>query len=742
MIEQSVSTVIDPFNLDKNMEETISRMIIDKVSLPKDSRTRDILSTDLYMDGFRYYDFKDDLSHDASTSFLMCYLNSTPEKVMLSIANKARVVGLSATASIQTVTGNYNIEYLEDALKEKFYKLDNQDYKRIKDKVEQRIKHNYKISVNVEKTPENDVTAMANSIFNQSGFIEKYEGVFSDYSDENDDNFQLRRLIKTILAIRDFIVNDSSKVILVLTNKNLKLSGSSDIFCKEMMKQIVEDIAKDNGKLVPKVHHLFGNDFETQRKEYNDEIKRGDKIILFSSYPSVGTGQNLQYEENVGDEVTKRDIDSIYIENPTHILVSTDNLKEESQLIKYIYQMETLKKNGEINAITALRNIKTAFKKFDKPSFPYKFSFYSYNAESVNNHKVKILVQAIGRICRTGGDRKRHDVNIYVDDEIIGKIDFDCIKNKLINPEFKEIIKLSQHTSKPEQISKNLNMAFERNLRITKRIENILSENKVSWQESDIDTWKKLREFVLKHPTISRQDLNACRIKDDIKGIRDFYLESLDGEVINSYQYMPDFDINGAQKELFPIQYFKIAQKGYVTINDEECRLKQLMRIPDVEKGFKEAGYATCFEPNELIILPTVYQNIYKGALGEEAGRILLNKYGIKLNEITDTKKFEKFDYQLDGYENVYVDFKNWSENDLVNRREYLEKSLKKLENINGQAALIINLVASDFIIKGNKILEISSLTKKSGKCAYPLDEKEKIELIKRIKEVVEIGNH
>ena len=73
--------------------------------------------TDFYVNGFRYYDFKDDMSHDTSTKISMCYLDNTPEGFLLTLSNRAMIVGLSATASIDTVTGNYNLAYIKEQLK-------------------------------------------------------------------------------------------------------------------------------------------------------------------------------------------------------------------------------------------------------------------------------------------------------------------------------------------------------------------------------------------------------------------------------------------------------------------------------------------------------------------------------------------------------------------------------------------------------------------------------------------------
>ena len=150
-IEQAVSTIIDPFNLDYVMAKNIISMIVDHISIPVVDRGIDVFDTDFYMNGFRYYDFKDDLSHDVSTSMAMSYLESTPEKFMLSLANRARVVGLSATATIKTVTGNYDFEYLQDKLGDSIYKLSAEERDDLRKYVEGRLHNSDGINVFVEK---------------------------------------------------------------------------------------------------------------------------------------------------------------------------------------------------------------------------------------------------------------------------------------------------------------------------------------------------------------------------------------------------------------------------------------------------------------------------------------------------------------------------------------------------------------------------------------------------------------
>lgn len=698
-IDQAVSTIISYFNLDSDMAKTLSALIVDDIALPLESRKRDMFSTDFYMNGFRYYDFNDDPSHDVSTTIRMCYLDNTPEKFILSLANKAKVVGLSATASIRSVTGNYDLEYITKRLGEAYYEITDSDRKRISDYVHEKLKCDYPIAVKGIGFENTEPDTIARSLFTNEAKVEKYKGKFEQFvtDDKSNPNYEINRVGKTLLAIKNFVQKKHSKVMLVLTNKNIKFNNEEDPFNLDLMNEFISDLSLELGlKKKPKIHYLFGTDFEKEKATYYEEVKAGEKVVLFSSYPAVGTGQNLQYEleENSGEDELKKkkDIDTIYVEEPTNIIVHRDNIKEEGELNKYIYQMETLRANGEISPNKSMSNIKGAFKKYMSPNSFVRLDRDVYQCESTNNHKVKILVQAVGRICRTEG--KAEEVNIYVDNDILQKINFRLMKSRLMNPEFEMLINKSSFVSEVDQETKNvLNRAMDRNERLESRINNILSSNKDSWNTDDIAQWNLMRETVLKYPTISKAKLEELVIETGFESLKDFYLFEKEGRTLYQYSYFA----GDKDKPKGTILLGEQTGPGWTLINRDNSRLPILLSEYAVREYFKKRGYATNFEKNEGIILPVIYQNIYKGALGEVAGRIILESRRVKLLEITDPNKFEKFDFCLANHPDIYIDFKNWSENDYVERQEYFDKCKRKLELVKGKKVYVINMYASEF---------------------------------------------
>ena len=45
----------------------------------------------------------------------------SPERILLHLSEKAKIIGISATATLDTVVGNYDLEYLQRMLQDKYY---------------------------------------------------------------------------------------------------------------------------------------------------------------------------------------------------------------------------------------------------------------------------------------------------------------------------------------------------------------------------------------------------------------------------------------------------------------------------------------------------------------------------------------------------------------------------------------------------------------------------------------------
>ena len=113
----------------------------------------------------------------------------------------------------------------------------------------------------------------------------------------------------------------------------------------------------------------------------------------------------------------------------------------------------------------------------------------------------------------------------------------------------------------------------------------------------------------------------------------------------------------------------------------ESARLSQLLKVKNAngetfEEHFRKKGFSiTGNTYNELdgkmmILTPAGFNDIYKGAIGEEALQFFLEPLFIqwsrhhdaKIEGIDDLDYFEYFDFTLTGFgsEKIYLDAKNW----------------------------------------------------------------------------------
>lgn len=78
------------------------------------------------------------------------------------------------------------------------------------------------------------------------------------------------------------------------------------------------------------------------------------------------------------------------------------------------------------------------------------------------------------------------------------------------------------------------------------------------------------------------------------------------------------------------------------------------MKWKSLREYFIRNGYATKFKPEEYIMSPAVWNNIYKGALGEAVGKFWFAEIlGINLEELDNPEIFEVFDFKNPRYTDI-----------------------------------------------------------------------------------------
>lgn len=679
-IQEAVMQVLEMFGL--NNYRMVSRVMLSITgSSIKNKISNDLFDLDFYSNGFRFYEFSEHKVSALKTKIDFYEMKDTPEHFLITLASKAYVVGLSATGNIQTVLGNYNLKYIKEKIGDRFYTLSQQDIDRSNKLINERLNINKAITKVIPVESNSDILS---SFFKDIEYGIALEGEIDKTFDDNKDFLKIK--LFNVLSVIDSFIYSDNKALLVLTNRNVHKDNhvfSEKNFNRYFEYKKYEDTSKKLDNI--KCFYMDSNNFDDRKKEYINELQSGNRVILISSYQTVGVGQNLQYK--IGKN--EYDIDALYIEKPTNLVVDSNKFNKDSysDLMKYIYQIESLKENGELYYNEASNSIVSGF--YKKYNIIKRIENKIYESESLQFYAISILIQAVGRICRTNDVVQNK--TIYVDKDIFREVDLSKIKDKRVNYEFEAIINMQNELkileSKIERDSE-LIIAQNNNRAIASKLK---FEARTGWNEEKISWWKELRYFVLKHPTISTQELSKY---PQYKNLYVSFKTSSNCYYFNHENDYSDIDLRLTKSDLKD------------EMSETNCRLDVIMKNPIVKKHFEDNGYCTSFYPNENLLLPAVYNNVYKGALGEIVGEFILKHYGINIEYIKELNEYEKFDYKLND---LYFDFK------LMKNTGYdinYTKVRNKLNLISGKEAIIINTLGDNkmLITNNENVLTIPAL--------------------------------
>lgn len=252
------------------------------------------------------------------------------------------------------------------------------------------------------------------------------------------------------------------------------------------------------------------------------------------------------------------------------------------------------------------------------------------------------------------------------------------MNDRLLNKEFIALLdKIKEQSSTQIEEASFENRASLLSVRVNKFINNMLRED---WTDDRIVKWQQLRELVLRAPTMDAEQLSKNFIA------KNFYVEI--PEKNNHLFYRQEEDYNNIEISFTKRKNFNLE------VSDVASKLNILMSIPEIKTFFIKKGWATHFKTNDYIMSPALFNNIYKGALGEVVGRYLF-WYVLKLEmeEISDPNLFELFDYKLVNFP-IYLDFKNWHETTIFKDEDMLNKIESKAAKCSCRFVIIANIVS------------------------------------------------
>lgn len=725
-IDAAVSSVLNIFGFGDNHRRLLTSLIINNSSLYHSTKgsNNSLLLADFYSTGFRYYTLSDDKYSDLTTRIDTLFLDATPESFMLVLANRAKIVGLSATGNILSATGNYDLEYLKPQLGDKYYQLSAREISTLK--LMQKLREYYNNAEVIVKRINAESDNLLDEINLSEGKKQEWLEIISSLADSP---YYQNNFAKIAKAISDFVIQPKTKILLVLTNG---LPDESKLYSKTNVERLISDVA-DYSKAQSKVKVVllrsptFDDDIATFREE---AWKRDQKVIVLSTYNSVGTGQNITYatRRRKGEPVEK-EIDCLYIEYPTNSVVNINDKERglsEDDLIRFIYQVECLCQCGDISESSMRKIIKGAFARYLRGrAFPELGPVY--NSQSVNNNQLKTLIQAVGRMSR--GKKKKGQERIYVD-QLIYKIKFASLKDIPLSKEFicvkDEIISTQATQIEDDGMKKIINQGVRNNNVVVDNINTVLSNNRNEWSEPNMMEWENIRDFVMRHITISEEELGNFP-----PSYRSFYLKAPQDKKISRYWVSGrEMDDSNNFDKIKDISYEE--KDGFISINTDAL-LQLLMRLDNLEHYFNKNHYMTRIVPNDYILTPVMMRNIYYGALGETVGSFVFETSGINIERITDPKRFEKFDFVVSEKPNIYIDFKFWSIKSAegltkgIERDQVYTKALEKLKAIDGKKAIFVNVfldaLAKPHVTANGKVIIVPSILKYAKNRTLEIDQ-------------------
>jgi hypothetical protein len=749
--ENALHTFFDELKLTKEQKIYLIDSIQIKQFQNRQNNTQNENKNDFsfYNNGFRYYDFEDSEMHNTKSKIFITDFDTTPEKMLLDLASRNFVVGISATAKMKTVVGNYDLKYLQKNLQPNYLELSEVEYQQLKTIFDDR---------NQNYVP---IKAKFLGVENIKQTLKYFEFEKVDYNQiltqiEKSPDYEQKRYLKIAKVYEEFIKNDNIQSFLCFLNTHPDYDKSScDLKILEMLfiaiihKYEKENlfVDKNNDFDIKKSFKVLNSkDFEDKKNDILINLDKGQKLFLITTYATLGAGQNIQYTlenfdelheqgkikkvfEREGEVVKKeKDFDAIYLDKPTNLLVHLGNDLTDFDVNKRIFEVEMFFQFNKIFYKQLVYEIKRTFKqcyykdrRFDI-FFPQEVYKSLYQTEDYRNFVAKEVIQAIGRINRT--NFKNNEIYVFADKDIAPNIKFFDTSTYLCLKEFEELIKQAQSVVGENTEENDVIMEIEQN--------NIYCHNWINkkikgryWNDENIADWQELREITLKYPIISKQQFDNL---EELRKWQFIYVPMYDVdfkvfEPKNCYHYKLPTNKEGEELNDFKTVEVNFSGNGK-EISANAVFLLDLMKINELKKMFENQNYATDFQINDYMIAPEIFNNIYKGALGEVIGKYILEKYVIPETQLQELPQniFERFDFMLE--KGVFIDFKFWNDENSEDRSKQIDKifglKIPDIENkgYEFQKVFIINILAqASFEIETSidgKLIEVPYLIDKN----------------------------
>lgn len=656
-------------------------------------------SARLYEHGFTYHSISNSESHAGRSKVLSFNFPCTAEFLLLNWCREFMVVGVSATANIKSRLGNYDLHYLQSTLETiesaHFYKLGDSERQALDDQFALSKSGYGHIDIQThwhglsEGLSTNEIEHQYNLLFKvgqESGadqddvadFMQKINELHGD----GQYLYKLSQYYKIFELWVAYLKHNNMAFLLLFgkgyRNKELELIQE---FCN-LLVDVYQLSYRSKPCAKKEIVSIVGRSSTDDLERVKSELAEGKHRFVLSTYATLGAGINIQFpipkdkantliKINDFTADTNTDFDAIYLDKPTHVLVNTNggNSLKAIDLVKHIYQLEYLKISG-LTYSDFHHYLQRAFMAhIGRRSFRTTTDNI-YRSADYRLHIMQLLIQAVGRICRT--NMKSPTIHMHLDRRIASEW-LDDLGDMPLLPEFHEI----QHAVNISLQSNNVlvNAVISKNMiKIREAIFKMLTQfNQGLANSNTIDQWQLIRDICLTHP----------QFNENTDAKYSFFYTDFD-HPRSAYYYLQDNDYR-------TIDILNEPEYGSITVSEASAKLNTLMAHSGLKRYFESMGYATTLPASKYWLQPILFNNIYKGALGEVCGAYLWRSYELPALQELPQNQYESFDFMIN--EDVFIDFKHWSLNWKDGKQER-NKIFDKMQRINAKLVFIINIIS------------------------------------------------
>lgn len=699
--DNAVRSFVDWFSLETNSFDNLVYEIqygrLTQRWQPKDTiESNDDDPLRFHEQGFSYHTVTDSEDHAGRSKVDTYNFPHTAEAMLLSWCRHFMVVGVSATANISTRLGNYDLHYLRERLNAEkdcsFIDLTSQQRQRLTQQLIDSTNQYQKVSIDVQS---HGLPSSDDDIAIKDAYIKLFGGrqaeddvndLFNHLPIDNRRQHQLRQFYKIFVL---WVAYQQQKItaFLVLFSKGYhKELDFIQKYCSVLSKNLnLPDNAQQEMVCV------VGNTTESQIDTIKTALSQGERRFVLSTYATLGAGVNIQYpiprglkpsliKINSRNANEYMDFDGLYLNKPTQLIkhLSKDIPIRKQDLVQRVFQLEYLKLAG-LTPTDFEKYLQNAFALYANTPYQQRTDESLYDFDDYKHYLMQVLIQAIGRICRT--NMKRPHIHLHIDNALTEQWQADLDSEQML-PEFHKITEFIEQQRQQKRQNSALEKAFQQQdferfrLFINKMLIKIAGG---TMTQDDIVEWETLRQIVLTYP--------QKRLATDTR--YDFLYQDL-GEPQRRYFYHQYEDYQS-------VIVLKNKERGAFEVSEQSARLDKLMQHQGIRQYFIDNGYATELIETTHWLRPILFNNIYKGALGEVAGAYLWHSYDLPSLHKMPEQHFERFDYQIDDM--IYVDFKHWlgAWQDGESAREEI---FTKMDTVGAKLVFVINILADNHNLK------------------------------------------